>query len=111
MKEGIKHDKGKNRLDLIPISAIEGLGDVLTYGSSKYGDHNWKEVENGSERYYAALLRHLFAYRKGEIYDPETGLHHMKHVLANAAFILELDQCKENISRSKLGIQIPIHHS
>lgn len=36
--EGLKHDAGKLRLDLIPPEAIRVLGEVLTCGTDKYGD-------------------------------------------------------------------------
>jgi hypothetical protein len=42
------------------------------------------------DRYYAAALRHLPAWRGGEELDPESGLTHLAHALANAAFLMEL---------------------
>jgi len=50
--EGIKHDAGKLRLDLIPPEAIRALGEVLTYGTNKYGDRNW-EKGISEDRLYA----------------------------------------------------------
>lgn len=96
---GIKYDgldgKGsiKTRYDLIPVDAIEGIAEALTMGAAKYGDHNWQGID--PERYYAALFRHLIAWRKGEIDDPESGLNHLKHVLVNTVFLLELTKNKE----------------
>lgn len=90
-KSGVKDDKEKLMYNLIPESSIEGLAEVLTMGAIKYTPNGWKEVPNGTERYYAALMRHLLAFRKGEKIDPESGLHHLKHVLTNVAFLLELD--------------------
>lgn len=88
-----KFDSGKLRYDLIPVDAIEGIAEALTMGAAKYGDHNWQGID--PERYYAALFRHLIAWRKGEIDDPESGLNHLKHVLVNTVFLLELTKNKE----------------
>lgn len=88
-ERGVKHDDGKLRMDLIPPVAMRQLGAVLAYGAAKYGDDNWKNHENrdGQRRHVAALLRHLTAWQAGELWDDESGLHHLAHALANAAFI------------------------
>lgn len=85
---GKKDDGGKNRLDLIPPSVILALGWVMTYGAEKYGANNWQGVD--IDRYYAALLRHVMAWRSGESNDPESGMPHLWHVLTNAAFMVYL---------------------
>lgn len=85
-EKGKKFDGGKLRMDLIPIESIEATARVLTMGAEKYGDRNW---ENGLlySRVYAALLRHVLAWWKGETIDKESGLNHLDHVLANASFL------------------------
>jgi hypothetical protein len=88
---GNKYDSDKLRYDLIPVTAIEGLAKVLTFGAVKYEPNGWKTVENAKERYYAALFRHLLAWRNGEKLDPESGLHHLEHVLTNVTFLLEFE--------------------
>ena len=90
-RAGKKDDSGKLMYNLIPVSAIEGLAQVLTMGAKKYTPNGWKTVPDATERYYSALFRHLLAWRNGEEIDPESGLHHLKHVLTNVAFLLELD--------------------
>jgi len=87
--KGLKYDKNKPRLDLIPPESIIGLGEVMTYGAEKYSPGDWKNVS--IDRYEAALLRHLMAWKQGEELDPETGLNHLKHVLANAAIMVALN--------------------
>jgi len=84
--EGVKYDGGKLRMELIPPEAIEALAEVITYGANKYSDDNWKKVSK--DRYIGALMRHLNAYRKGELYDDESGLTHIAHILTNAAFLV-----------------------
>jgi hypothetical protein len=86
----IKDDFGKLRYDLIPVEVIEELAKVLTHGASKYTANSWKRVE--IDRYYAALWRHLMAWRKGEKVDSDSGLSHLGHAIANLSFLLYLDK-------------------
>ena len=86
-KKALKFDAEKLRMDLIPPEVVESLAKVLGYGAAKYGENNYQAGIRWS-RYYAALLRHLFAWWGGEDDDPESGFHHLDHVLANAAILL-----------------------
>jgi hypothetical protein len=65
------------------------VAEVLERGAKRYGEDNWRSVPNAKNRYYAALLRHIFAWRGGEILDPETELPHLAHALANVMFLME----------------------
>lgn len=87
VEQGMKFDNGKLLYSLIPPETMKALAEVLTYGANKYAKDNWKKVENGDQRYLDALFRHLEAFRSGEIYDPESKLHHLAHVLTNVAFL------------------------
>lgn len=87
LNEGLKYDSGKLRWDLLPVEEIEGIVDVLTFGANKYADNSWQNVDNGIERYYAALMRHIIAWRKGEKKDDESGIDHLYHALTNLVFI------------------------
>ena len=88
--EAVKYDNGKPRMDLIPPEAMLALGAVLEVGARKYSGRNW---ELGFEwgRSDAALKRHLTAWEAGQDNDPETGLPHLWHVLANAAFLVTFE--------------------
>ena len=88
---GRKDDSGKLRYSLIPHNAMKALAEVLTFAVEEKGyiPHSWRTVPNREERYTDALMRHVEAYRSGEFIDPESGIHHMGHVLANASFLLE----------------------
>ncbi len=80
----------KARWDLLPIEAIEEVVNILTQGAEKYDDWNW--LENEKDWHYAALLRHLVEWKKGEIIDKESKKHHLAHVICNAIFCMELDR-------------------
>ena len=75
-----KYDDGKSRMDLIPLDTIENVGKILGMGAQKYGENNWQELPNFWNRYKAALLRHLAAIDRGELYDQESKLPHIDHL-------------------------------
>ena len=87
MKEGKKYDTGKLRWDLLQYDCIEDVVKILTFGAEKYGPNNWQGVEPFEDRYFAALMRHLVAFRKGEKIDPESGLSHLAHAMCNVIFL------------------------
>ena len=82
-----KFDFGKPLFSLIePKFALE-LAKVLTMGAEKYGPEDWKTTDNAHRRYLDALHRHLNAFERGEMDDPESGQSHLAHVAANAMFL------------------------
>lgn len=85
--EGIKHDAGKHRYDLLPPDALEYMVDVFTYGARKYEDRNWEKGMKWG-RVFGATMRHLWAFWRGQDIDPESGLHHIAHAAANCLFLL-----------------------
>lgn len=82
----------KDRWDLLPIGPVREIVKVLTIGARKYKDWNWTKVPEARDRYYAAIWRHIIAYRSGEAKDQETGLHHLAHAGACVLFLLWFDQ-------------------
>lgn len=88
---GKKLDNDKVRYDLVDVEFEESIAKVLTFGAKKYAPNNWRKLENPIERYYAALRRHIAAWRKGERNDRESGLHHLAHAAVNAMFLIALE--------------------
>ena len=87
--DGLKHDGGKYRLDLVPPEIIEAVGAVMTHGAEKYGEGSYRRVE--PKRYRAALMRHICKWLKdphGK--DSDSGMPHLWHIACNVAFLLEL---------------------
>ena len=84
---GLKYDENKPRYDLIPKQPLEDIAKVLTFGAGKYSDDNWKKVESGRARYYSATIRHIEAWRAGEILDSEPALPHLAHAMATLMFL------------------------
>lgn len=99
---GLRYDGGKARYDLIPPEAIEALAHHYRLGAEKYtlrdeagnitqlGDRNW---ERGMKwgKCFGSMLRHCWAYWRGETNDPETGTHHMIAVAWNAFALFTYD--------------------
>jgi len=99
--EGVKHDAGKLRYDLIPHDALKAYVGVLTYGANKYtrrhvvegvevtvpGARNW-ELGMDWSRLYAAALRHLTSWWQGGDADPESGHPPLAHALCCISFLL-----------------------
>jgi hypothetical protein len=91
-EEGLKYDSGKPEYGLLPPLALEEVAKVLTVGAQKYSRENWRFVDDGPRRYFDALQRHVWAWKRGETLDPETGLSHLAHAGCCLMFLLELDE-------------------
>ena len=85
---GRKDDAGKPRPSLIPYEALDPIIAVLEFGADRYGVDNWKKVSDPIPRYTNGLLRHVFAYARGEDLDKDSGLHHLAHAGCNILFLL-----------------------
>lgn len=89
--EGRKDDIGKTRYDLLPPLALDEFAKVLTFGAKKYDPENWRLVDDAMNRYFAAAQRHMWAAKRGEVNDSESGLNHFAHAICCLAFMLELE--------------------
>lgn len=89
---GRKFDGGKPDYGLLPPFALEEFAKVLTYGAQKYEPDNWKRVPDAKRRYFAAAQRHMWAWKRNELNDPETALHHLAHAMCCLSFIIDLQQ-------------------
>jgi hypothetical protein len=89
VKEGIKFDASKPRWDLLPMAPIDEVVKVLTHGAEKYGPNNWQQLVDAQNRYYAALMRHITAWRNGEQKDADSGFSHLAHAICNLIFLYE----------------------
>ena len=83
---GVKFDQQKPRYELIPPEALDALADLYGKGAQKYGDRNWEKGMKPT-RIFGALMRHAWAWLRGETHDPETGAHQMISVAWNAIAI------------------------
>jgi hypothetical protein len=77
---GAKEKNGKLQYDLLPAEALQEIVRVYTKSaqSGKYQEWNWRKGIKYNDL-YAAMMRHIQAWRMGEDLDREDGLHHMAH--------------------------------
>ena len=86
---GYKADHNKPDLSLLPPEFKAEVAKALTYGTKKYTRDNYRTGMDWS-RLRAACDRHLDAFWSGEDIDPETGIHHVVHAVANLAMLFAL---------------------
>lgn len=104
--QSMKKDAGKVPLELLPTRPLEAVARVLGVGAKKYAPNLWRKGIAYS-RVYAATLRHMWAWWRGEEYDtadgtkdgslmPDekgnptyTGEHHLACAICELCFLLE----------------------
>jgi hypothetical protein len=91
---GVKYDKNKPDMYLLPPRALLEVGKVLTYGANKYSPDNWRRLDSLQERYTSAALRHILADMADEENDEETEMSHLAHAICCLLFKLE-DKLRE----------------
>jgi len=91
--EGRKDDAEKPRHDLIPPELNDAVARVLSFGAAKYGSRNW---ESGMRwgRPFAAMMRHMWAWWRGEEADAETGMSHLWHAACCLTFLISYEARK-----------------
>ena len=84
---GRKDDQNKTPYHLIAPEMLEAVGQVLKFGAEKYEPRNWEKGMSWS-RPFSALMRHMWAWWRGEVFDPETGMSHLWHAACCIMFLL-----------------------
>ena len=82
----LRYNSGKLQWSLVDFDALEDMVRVLEFGAKKYDADNWKKGLQTNE-IAESMMRHLFAYLRGEDIDPESGLPHTGHIMCNAMFL------------------------
>lgn len=76
-------------LHLVPPVASHYLALAFKDGAAKYGPYNWREHRVSASVYYGAARRHLDAWWDGEDESPDALVHHLGHVMACCAIVLD----------------------
>lgn len=101
--EGVKADDGKLPYHLVPGDALEEIVKVLDFGAKKYEAENWRKGMRWS-RVWGAMMRHAWAWWRGEDKDPETGLSHLAHLGCGCLFLIWFELHKVGADdRHKVG--------
>jgi hypothetical protein len=90
-EQGLKHDAGKPRFELLPPNALREVAEVYTFGALKYEDRNWERGISWG-RVYGAVQRHLHAFWAGQDLDEESGLPHLAHAAFGLLALLEFSR-------------------
>jgi len=81
-KGGVKYDKGKSRVDLIPSDVLMEVGKVFDYGAQKYAAHNWCNGMDWS-RLVRATLGHIYRWQAGIDIDDDLQTNHLDNALCS----------------------------
>lgn len=88
---GVKFDDDKIRYDLMPPEMLDGVNRVLMFGAAKYAPRNWERGMPWS-RVFNSLMRHMWAWFRGEDKDPESQMSHLWHAGCCIAFLIAYEQ-------------------
>lgn len=99
------HGVAKPGFHGIPAGAILHMGRAFQNGLDKqYGLANWRDDRVSASTYYNAVLRHMLAWWDGQDDAPDSGVHHLAHVMACCAILLDADELgKLNDDRPRVG--------
>lgn len=81
----------KVNLHLVPDAALLHGAMALTDGAYKYDPYNWRENAVKASIYITAARRHLMAYGAGEETAGDSKVHHLGHVIACCAILLDAE--------------------
>lgn len=93
---GSKHDSGKPRMELIPTEFLIETAKALTFGSKKYGDHNFRKGLSYS-RLLGAAKRHIELELATVESDLESGESHLAHAAASLAMYAFMKTHKKDL--------------
>lgn len=76
-------------LHLVPPVASHYMALAFGDGAKKYGPYNWREHKVSASVYFGAARRHLDAWWDGEDVSRDALVHHLGHVMACCAILLD----------------------
>lgn len=81
--------RSKPDVSLVPPVAVIHMADAFMDGAVKYGPYNWREKTVSLRTYIAAAMRHLQQFLDGETVASDSQVHHLGHVEACCAIMLD----------------------
>ena len=87
---GLRDDQDKPRYDLIPALPLDELAKQYSFGALRYGDRNWEKGMSWS-RVFGSMMRHAWAWWRGEAFDKESKCHHLAAVAWGAFALMEYE--------------------
>lgn len=89
--QGLRYNDGKLKWTYVHFGSLEPMVKVLMFGAQKYEPFNWQKGLKKDE-ILESMQRHLGKLIDGEENDPESGLHHIGHIMCNAMFWSYMDK-------------------
>ena len=92
-KVNLKNAVGAKKPPLHPVPPIAfiALGLAMNDGKQKYELYNWRDSEATVSVFWDAMGRHMLAYLSGEDHAKDSKVHHLAHVMAGAAILLDAE--------------------
>lgn len=84
-----RYGVAKPSMGVVPTDAMIHLMLAMQNGAKRYGPFNWRDNSVAGSVYYSAAMRHLMAWFDGEDVASDSGVHHIGHVMACCAIILD----------------------
>ena len=81
----------KPAMSAVPPVALLHIGQAMADGARKYGAFNYREKTVSATTYYNAVMRHLLAWLDGENEAEDSGVHHLAHVMACCAILIDAE--------------------
>ena len=88
-----RFSEGKIRFDLVAPWSMDQIAQVYTYGTIKYDDDNWWKGLKWKKDVLGCIFRHVWKWVRGEMWDDESGLHHLAHAAWNCIALMEYERC------------------
>lgn len=96
----------KQPMTVLPTAGIRLGANAAQHGADKYGPYNWREFPIAYLVYLDAMLRHIYALLDREDTDPDSGVHHLGHVIAGASILadaIEHGMVKDDRPQNKIS--------
>lgn len=81
--------EAKVSITKLPSVALLHAARAMMDGAEKYGPYNWRDKRVRAHIYVDAALRHLLAWFEGEERASDSQVHHLGHVMACCAILLD----------------------
>lgn len=94
------------KVAMLPSAGVIHGAHACMDGAKKYGPYNWREPGKAIAlmEYASAIQRHLYDWIDGEDVAPDSLCHHLGHLIASAAIMLDAIECGSAIDdRPKCG--------
>ena len=99
-KKALRYNEGKAAMGYLPLDLLDGAARVMEYGAKKYSPGNYRGMYDDPLSPLHSLIRHVSALQRamecedkegeeGFLYDEESGLAHVHHVLTSTLILIQ----------------------